>query len=44
LDAETLNTIDFWQIIDDPDDVAHKANCERSLTLNHEHFNCVMTI
>jgi hypothetical protein len=44
LDSETLNTIDFWQIIDDPDDIAHKANCERAFTLNHQHYNCVMTI
>ena len=27
LDADTLSSIDFWQIIDDPDDKAHRDNC-----------------
>lgn len=44
LDTDTLNTIDFWQIIDDPDGQSHRDNCERSFTLNHQHYNCVLTI
>ena len=44
LDAQTLIPEDFWQIIDDPDHASHKNNCERAFTLNHQHYNCVMTI
>lgn len=44
LDSETLNSVDFWQIIDDPDDQTHKDNCERSFTLNYQHYNCVIAI
>ena len=44
LDTDTLNSVDFWQIIDDPDDAAHRENCERSFTLNYMHYNCVLTI
>ena len=44
LESDTLNSIDFWQVIDDPDDSAHRANCERAYTLNYQHWNCVVTL
>ena len=42
--AENLIQTDFWQVIDDPDDKAHKENCQRAFTFNYESYNCVMTI
>lgn len=42
LDSEGLNSCDFWQIIDDPEtDSAHRTYCERSYTMNYQHWNCV---
>ena len=44
LDAETLTMIEMWQIVDHPDDNAHRPHCERAFTLNFMHFNCVINL
>lgn len=44
LDAITLRVIDNVLIVEDVDERSHKANCERSFTLMHRNFNCVLSI
>ena len=44
VDAKTLQVKDNVLIVEDIDERQHKSNCERSITLLHQHFNCVMTI
>ena len=44
LDANTLQVKDNVLIVEDVDERQHKANCERSFTLMHQQFNCVLTI
>jgi len=44
LSADDLSVIDYVQIVENIDERAHKANCEKSYTLSYEHFNCVLTI
>ena len=44
LDAQTLRVKDNVLIVDDVDERQHKSNCERSYTLLHQQYNCVMTI
>jgi len=31
-------------IVDDVDERQHKSNCERSFTMLHQQYNCVLTI
>jgi acetone carboxylase gamma subunit len=44
LNALDLTVKDNVLIVEDIDEKAHKANCERSFTLLHRHKNCVITI
>ena len=44
LDANSLRVIDNVLIVEDVDERAHKANCERSFTLMHRNYNCVLSI
>ena len=44
LHADDLRVLDNVLIVEDVDERAHKANCERSFTLMHQHHNCVISI
>ena len=44
LDAEKLTVQDNVLVTGDVDERAHKVNCERALTLLHQHYNCVITM
>ena len=44
LDANSLRVIDNVLIVEDVNEREHKANCERSFTLMHRNFNCVLSI
>jgi len=42
--AENLSEIEQVWIVENIEDKSHKENCEKSFTLLHQHFNCVITI
>lgn len=44
LSSKDLTVQDNILITNDPDERAHKVNCERSLTLLYQHHNCVVTM
>jgi hypothetical protein len=44
LKADDLNELEQVWIVENIEDKVHKANCERSFTLQSQHYNCVITI